>query len=71
MSQRMESAERKIGSLESNSQTIAERHALDKALDIRFEAHEALDDLRFKTLQDAINTKLDAILTAVAHRNGQ
>lgn len=50
-----------IKGLQDNSQTPKEREALAKNLQLQFDAHEAKDDLRFKSLSDAINDKLDKL----------
>lgn len=65
MNQRQYALESRVKNLEDDSQTPGEREALAKLLDAQFKAHEHLDDLRFKELQDTIRRKLDEILQAV------
>ena len=65
MSQRQDNFETRLKTLEEDSQTPTERRLIADALDTRFKAHDALDDIRFANLQEAIHAKLDAIMKAV------
>ena len=70
MTQRQDSAEARIKALEDDSQTPGEREAVSKLLDAQFKAHEQLDDLRFRNLQETIHLQLAEILMVVKN-NGK
>ena len=67
-SERLDFLKGEVIQLQNDGQTPAEREALTKLLEAKFEAHEELDDLRFKALTDALANRLDRILEAVNGR---
>jgi hypothetical protein len=62
-SERMDFMKGEIVSLQRESQTQEERDAISELFNVKFEAHERLDDLRFKAMADALADRLDKMAT--------
>ena len=62
-SERMDFMKAEIIQLQTEAQSPQERKAVAELFNVRFEAHERLDDLRFKAMAEALADRLDKMAT--------